>query len=286
MSRHPVSLFLSAVAYLGFVAVTLWTIAFLAGVLVPRVVDGPARTTPAVAVAVDLALLGLFAVQHSVMARRQVKAWLRRRIPASLERTTYVLATDLCLVLVLVLWQPWGGQIWHVHGFGAVVLWSVCAAGWVLAIAATFAVDHLELTGLRQAGWAAPRDSAAESELQVGGLHAIVRHPLMTGLLLAFWATPHMGASHALFALAWTAYIAVGVMFEERDLRRSFGASYDAYAAHVPALLPRLPIKTSSHARPTSSASTPSRGSSTGRRSGPTRSTCTTERSPAQRSVG
>jgi protein-S-isoprenylcysteine O-methyltransferase Ste14 len=236
-----VSLFLSAAAYLGFVAVTLWTIVFLAGVVVPRLADGPARTTTAVAVAVDLALLGLFAVQHSVMARRHVKAWLRRRIPASLERTTYVLATDLCLVLVLLLWQPWGGQIWHVHGVGAVVLWSVCAAGWVLAVAATFAVDHLELTGLRQAGWAAARDSATESGLQVGGLHAFVRHPLMTGLLLAFWATPQMGASHALFALASTAYIAIGVRFEERDLRRSFGASYDAYAAQVPALLPGLP---------------------------------------------
>ena len=189
----------------------------------------------------DLALLLLFAVQHSVMARRSVKVWLRRRIPASLERTSYVLATDICLVLVLVFWQPWGGQIWDIHGAASMVLWLLCAAGWLLAIASTFAVDHLELTGLRQAGWAAPRTAAATTELHVGGLHAIVRHPLMTGLLLAFWATPHMGASHLLFAVASTAYIAVGIRFEERDLRRSFGASYDAYAAHVPALLPRLP---------------------------------------------
>jgi protein-S-isoprenylcysteine O-methyltransferase Ste14 len=206
-------------------------------------VDGPARTTTAIAVAADLALLVLFAAQHSVMARRGVKLWLRRRIPESLERTTFVLATDVCLVLVLVLWQPWGGQVWHVHGVAAVVLWSLCAAGWLLAITATFAVDHLELTGLRQAGWAAPRDSATTTELHVRGLHAIVRHPLMTGLLLAFWATPHMGASHLLFAVATTAYIAVGIRFEERDLRRSFGTSYDAYSAHVPALLPRLLIR-------------------------------------------
>ena len=103
VSRHPVSLLLSAVAYVGFVVVTLWTMAFLAGVVVPRGVDGPVRTSTAVAVAVDLALLLLFAVQHSVMARRGVKAWLRRRVPASLERTTYVLATDICLVLLLLL---------------------------------------------------------------------------------------------------------------------------------------------------------------------------------------
>ena len=98
----------------------------------------------------------LFAAQHSVMARRGVKRWLSRRVPAALERTTFVLATDICLVLLLLLWQPCGGQIWHVHGAAAIVLWSLCAAGWLLAIASTFAVDHLELTGLRQAGWAAP----------------------------------------------------------------------------------------------------------------------------------
>ena len=243
VSSRLTSLFLSAIAWVGFIVVVLWTIAFLAGVVVPRVVDGPARTTTELAVAADLALLGLFAVQHSVMARREVKSWLRHRIPASLERTTYVLATDICLVLLLVLWQPWGGQVWDVNGAAAVLLWSLCAAGWLLAITATFAVDHLELTGLRQAGWVAPRDSAPITELQIRGLHAIVRHPLMTGLVLAFWATPHMGASHLLFALASTSYIGAGIRFEERDLRRSFGASYDAYAAQVPALLPRLPAK-------------------------------------------
>jgi methanethiol S-methyltransferase len=239
VSRHPVSLLLSAVAYVGFVVVTLWTVLFLAGVVVPRGVDGPVRTNTAVAVGVDLALLLLFAVQHSVMARRGVKAWLRRRVPASLERTTYVLATDVCLVLLLLLWQPWGGQVWHVQGSVAVVVWSLCVAGWVLAITSTFAVDHLELTGLRQAGWAAPRVEVADG-LQVGGLHAWVRHPLMTGLLVAFWATPDMGASHLLFAVASSGYIAVGVMFEERDLRRTFGDSYVAYAARVPAVLPGL----------------------------------------------
>ena len=121
-------------------------------ILVPRTVDGPVRSTTSRALAIDLALLLLFAVQHSVMARQQVKAWLRRRIPAALERTAYVLATDACLVLLLVLWQPWGGQVWHVGGPAAVALWVLCGAGWVLAVASTFAVDHLELTGLRQAG--------------------------------------------------------------------------------------------------------------------------------------
>jgi protein-S-isoprenylcysteine O-methyltransferase Ste14 len=224
----------------GFVAITVWTVGFLAGVVVPRVVDGPSRTSAGPAVATNLALLLLFAAQHSVMARPQVKAVLRRRIPDSLERTSYVLATDLCLVLVVALWQPFGGDVWRVHGVAAVALWSLCAVGWLVAIAATFAVDHLELTGLRQAGWGARVQSPTTPELEVDGMHAVVRHPLMTGLLLAFWATPHMGASHLLFAVAASAYIAVGVGFEERDLRRTFGAAYDEYAARVPSVIPRL----------------------------------------------
>jgi protein-S-isoprenylcysteine O-methyltransferase Ste14 len=238
MNSSFVRLALSAVGWLGFNAVTLWTMAFLAGDLLPRNVDGPARVGAPAAVAIDLGLLLVFAAQHSVMARASVKARLRRLVPPALERTTYVLATDVCLVLLLALWQPFGGQVWHLHGAGAVALWSLCAAGWALAIAATYAVDHAALTGLRQAGWAPPRP--ADDQLQTGGLHAIVRHPLMTGLLIAFWATPQAGASHLLFAAASTGYVLLGVRFEERDLRRTFGTAYDDYAARVPALLPGL----------------------------------------------
>ena len=237
MSRRPLHLALSAAGYVGFTTVMLWTAAFLAGVIVPRTVDGPAHRGTGTAVAVDTSLLLLFAVQHSVMARRTVKSWLRRHTPQPLERTTYVLATDACLLLLLLLWQPWGGDVWHVGGVAAALLWLVCVAGWVLAVASTFAVDHLELLGLRQAGWAPERDADATA-LRTGGLHAVVRHPLMTGLLLAFWATPHLGASRLFFALAASGYIAVGVWFEERDLRRTFGTTYDAYADRVPALLP------------------------------------------------
>jgi len=244
VSRHPLPLILSAAAWAGFVAVTLWTVAFLADVGVSPTVDGPQRTSTAVAVTVDVALLLLFAVQHSVMARPRVKAVLGRRVPAALERTSYVLATDVCLMLLLVLWQPWGGPVWHVGGPTGVVLWWLFGAGWLLAIAATFAVDHLELTGLRQAGWSTPRPAAGSGALTVDGLHAVVRHPLMTGLLLAFWATPRMGASHLLFAVVMSAYVAVGIRFEERELRRTFGPAYDAYAARVPALLPGLPRRT------------------------------------------
>ncbi|GAA2740042.1 isoprenylcysteine carboxylmethyltransferase family protein [Terrabacter aerolatus] len=245
MTRRIAFLIVSAVAWCGFVAVTAWTTAFLAGVGLPRTVDGPARSSTGWAVTVDLALLLLFAVQHSVMARRPVKAWLRRRVPAELERTTYVLATDACLALLLALWQPWDQRVWQVEGVTAYALWSLCAAGWVLAIAATFAVDHLELIGLRQAGWGSHATTGADTSppLRVGGLHAVVRHPLMTGLVVAFWATPRMSAPHLLFAVAATAYVIVGITFEERDLRRTFGQDYEAYAARVPALVPGLRLR-------------------------------------------
>lgn len=239
MTRQPAHLLASAIAWLGFAAITLWTVAFLADLVVPRTVDGPARTTTSWAITIDLALLGVFALQHSLMARPSVKSWLGRRIPPPLERATFVLATNACLALLLALWQPWGGEIWRVEGAASLAVQALCAAGWTLAIASTFAVDHFELTGLRQAGWLRPRD-AANPGLQVGGLHAVVRHPLMTGLLLAFWATPHMGTSHLLFAIGMTGYVAVGIRFEERDLRRTFGESYDEYASRVPSVIPGL----------------------------------------------
>jgi methanethiol S-methyltransferase len=242
MSRRPGDLVLSAAAYVGFGAVTVWTMAFLADGIVPVTVDGQARVPTGTAVGLDLGLLLLFAVQHSVMARQPVKSWLRRRAPERLERTTYVLTTNACLALLLVLWQPWVGSVWRFGGAAAVLTWSLCAAGWLLAIASTFAVDHLELTGLRQAGWAAPRDTTSVG-LHVHGLHGVVRHPLMTGLLVAFWATPHMGASHLLFATVMTGYVAVGMRFEERALRLNFGVEYDDYAARVPALLPWTPSR-------------------------------------------
>ncbi|GGL31578.1 membrane protein [Phycicoccus endophyticus] len=225
---------------MGFMVVTVWTMAFLADTVVPRTVAGVPRVSSAAAVATDLALLLVFAVQHSVMARRRFKTWLRLRVPAPLERALYVLATDVVLAVLLVLWQPFGGQVWRVDGIFAVALWALYAGGWAWSIGATFAVDHLALVGLRQAGWGARSSSDAPEGLQVRGLHAIVRHPLMTGLIVCVWATPSMGASHLLYAAGASAYIAVGIRFEERDLRRTFGAAYDDYASLVGAVLPRL----------------------------------------------
>ncbi|MCV2392966.1 isoprenylcysteine carboxylmethyltransferase family protein [Actinotalea sp. M2MS4P-6] len=227
-----------ALGWVGFAFVTVWTMVFLTGRGLPRTVDGPHRVGTTAAVATDLGLLLLFAVQHTVMARRGFKA--RLRIPPALERSAYVLATDVVLAVLLVCWQPFGGRIWHVEGPPAAGLWLLYAAGCVLAIAATFAVDHYELMGLRQAGWFTRSGASSVDALHVGGLHALVRHPLMTGLLVTVWATPSMGASHLLYASGASLYIWIGTWFEERDLRRAFGTAYDAYAARVPAIVPRL----------------------------------------------
>lgn len=189
MKSRASTLALSAVAWIGFNAVMLWTAAFLADMAGPRTVDARMRTDPVIALLTDVGLLLMFGVQHSVMARAGVKSTMRRVIPVALERTVYLLATEICLVLLMLLWQPIDGQVWQVSGPAALVLWGLCAAGWALAAWSTYAVDHLELTGLRQAGWTPARAPEGVGALQTRGLYAVVRHPLMTGLLLAFWAT-------------------------------------------------------------------------------------------------
>jgi protein-S-isoprenylcysteine O-methyltransferase Ste14 len=257
MRRHPSHLLISALSYGAFAVAVAWAVAFFSGAVVPRTVDGPVRMAVGPAVVTDAALLLLFAVQHSVMARRPVKRALDRWVPRSLERTAFVLATVACLATLFWFWQPVEGWVWHVDGPWAVVLWSGFVAGWVLTLFSTFIVDHLEFMGLRQTGWAGRADEVTTPFIQ-RGLYGIVRHPMMVGLLIAFWCTPRMSVGHLLFAVAATGYIAVGVRFEERDLRRDLGPAYDRYAERVPSLVPGLPGRL----RPTSAAAAPGHGSS------------------------
>lgn len=225
------------VAYVGFLAVTVWSVAFLANVHLLTTIDGDRSRSAAVAVGVNLALLGVFALQHSVMARDRVKGLMRRAVPAAAERSTYVLVTDLLLALVLWQWRPVDGWVWHVQDQRwRVVLWVCFGLGWALAVSATYMIDHLDFVGLRQ---------AASGRLTAGPFverwaYAWVRHPLLLGLLIAFWATPDMSVGHLLFAGASTAYILVGLRLEERDLRRHLGQAYRDYAARTPALLPSV----------------------------------------------
>jgi methanethiol S-methyltransferase len=229
----------AGLGYAAFLAAALWAAGFLAGLPVPATVDGPARLPAWAALATDAGLLLLFAVQHTVMARRGFKRRLARLLPPAAERSSYVLAASLALLLLFWQWQPVAATAWRLTAQPwAGLVWAVYAAGWLIAVSATFMVDHLDFLGLRQA-WRDGRPGPYQPpSFRERWLYAWVRHPMMSGLLIAFWAAPVMTAGHLFFAAAATGYIAVGLRFEERDLRRQVGEVYDDYAARVPALVP------------------------------------------------
>ncbi|MGN8027585.1 methyltransferase family protein [Microbacterium sp. 22242] len=233
----------AVVAYLCFLAVLVRAIAFLADIG-PAVIDGAPVTAWPVAAAVDLLLVAVFALHHSVFARAAVKRRLERMLPMRVERATYVLTASALLALVLWQWRPIPAIVWDVRAEPwRTMLWAGCALGWLVAIGASFMIDHLGFVGLRQAAMGRPADHA----FQARWLYAVVRHPLMLGLLLAFWITPVMTWGHVLFAAAFSAYIAVGIRFEERDLRAELGEPYRRYAQRTAALVPgvRMPARRS-----------------------------------------
>lgn len=228
------------ISYLVFIASLLYAVAFVGNYLAPKSIDVGPEDGFAQSILTDVVLLGLFAVQHSVMARRAFKRWWTRIIPASCERSTYVLISSLLLILLFWQWRPIATTIWHVQGAPATILIAISWIGWLTALASSYMIDHFDLFGLRQV-FAALRHAAARAEsFKTPLLYRVVRHPIMLGFLLAFWATPHMTAGHLLFAVLNTGYILIGVWFEERDLVKQFGASYEQYRRQVPMLLPRL----------------------------------------------
>jgi methanethiol S-methyltransferase len=235
----------AAAVYLFMLAVLGYTVGFLAGFAVPKGIDQGPRTAAPVAVAIDLLLLVLFAVQHTVMARPWFKRRWTRIVPAPAERTTFVLAASLALALLFWLWRPVGGTVWNLSGPGADVLWAGYAAGWVLVVSSTFMISHFDLFGLRQAWLQARGARYSPLPFTQRGLYGRIRHPLMAGFVIVFWSAPVMTVGHLLFAIAATSYILVGIAFEERDLIESLGGSYAAYRARVPALIPRLPLRQS-----------------------------------------
>ncbi len=228
-------------AYAAFFGTFLYAIGFIGGFGVPRTIDGPLEGSLAVAILVNVGLLGLFAVQHSVMARRPFKAWLTRFVPEPAERSTYVLASSLALIALFAGWRPLGGVVWDVEApAGRAALQATFALGWLVVLSCTFAINHFDLFGLRQV-WLELR-GRPYTHLRFGtpGPYKLVRHPLYVGWLLTFWATPTMTVTHLVFALATTAYILVAIRFEERDLIALHGASYARYRERVPMLVPRI----------------------------------------------
>ncbi len=245
------------VAYGGFcygvfLAAFLYSVGFVAGVGVPRTVNGGGPEAPlGRALAIDAALLTLFAVQHSGMARRRFKAILTRVVPAPIERSTYVLASSLCLLVLFWFWRPIPAVVWDVQAPGArIALHALAALGWFIALLSTFLISHFELLGLRQVYLAARRKELPSGQFRTPLLYKVVRHPLYLGFVLAFWATPTMTAGHLVFALATLGYILVGIQLEERDLVREFGSRYLAYQRQVRGLVP-IPRQVPTEARST-----------------------------------
>ena len=241
-ARLPARLILGyAVAvYLFFLAVLGYAAGFFADLGVPRGIDQGTRSSPAVALTVDAALLLLFAAQHTVMARPWFKRRWTRLVPEPAERATFVLAATAALALLLWCWQPVGGTLWHLSGPGADAVLAVYAAGWLIALSSTFGISHFDLFGLRQAWLHARGADYQPPPFTERGLYRRIRHPLMAGFVVLFWAAPTMTVGHVLFAAAATGYILLGITFEERDLKRSLGPDYQAYLARVPALIPTV----------------------------------------------
>jgi len=232
----------AGLCYAIFFVTFLYLIAFVGNLPVVPVTIDAARTGPmATAVAVDIALVALFGIQHSVMARRGFKARWTRVVPEPIERSTYVLLASLVLILLFGCWYALPATVWAVeNGIGAGILWALFASGWAIVLLSTFLLNHFELFGLQQAWFALRERAAAVPQLHQPLFYKIVRHPLYAGFFIAFWATPRMSVGHLLFAVGMSAYMLIAIRFEERDLIATFGGDYVAYRERVGMLVPRL----------------------------------------------
>ena len=225
--------------YIMFLGVFLYAIGFVGNMIVPKSIDSGVPGPLSTALLINALILGLFAVQHTIMARPSFKALLTRLIPSAAERPTFVLATNLILILLFWQWRPLTQIVWQVdNAAGAMILDLIFWAGWAIVLVATFLIDHFELFGLKQViGYLQNKETPAP-HFQIRSLYKLIRHPIMLGFLIAFWATPTMTMGHLLFTLLTTGYIFVGLFFEERDLRTRHGAAYLEYVNRVPMLIP------------------------------------------------
>jgi len=226
------------VCYVAFLATFLYAVGFLGNFGVAKGIDSGRDTGFAQALLIDAALLGLFAVQHSVMARQWFKKAWTRVVPPSVERSTYVLFSSVALLVLFWKWEPIGGVVWSVENpAGRFGFWTSYAVGWLVVLIATFLINHFDLFGLRQVWCKLIGREYKAPKFRTPGLYRYVRHPLYVGWLMVFWSTPEMTAAHLVFALATTGYILVAIQFEERDLM-NMHKEYAEYRRRVPMLMP------------------------------------------------
>jgi protein-S-isoprenylcysteine O-methyltransferase Ste14 len=236
----PFIAFLYGIAsYIVFFVTFLYAVGFVTGVIVPKTIDTGALAPTREALLVNLLLMTVFALQHSVMARRQFKQWWTRFVPKSVERSTYVLCSSLALILLCAMWRPMPTEIWHIEDpLFRIALTALSYMGFLIVLSSTFLINHFELFGLHQVTSNLNGHPMPAPRFRTPLYYKFVRHPIYLGFIIAFWAAPVMTVGHLLFAAVTSAYIVVGILLEERDLIDLFGDEYRRYKRHVSMLLP------------------------------------------------
>lgn len=234
-----IAFFYGMIAYTAFLVAVVYAIGFIVGFGVPKNINTGPGTSSTEAVIVNLILMSLFAVQHSVMARSQFKKWWTQYVPKPIERSTYVLLASLCLMLLFWQWRPMPEIVWQVENpEAAVTIAAISFVGWAIVFASTFMINHFELFGLHQVATNLVGREMPAPQFRTPLFYKFVRHPIYLGFIIAFWAAPEMTVGRLLFAFVTTAYIFVGIFLEERDLIELFGDQYRQYKQRVSAVVP------------------------------------------------